>query len=342
MNTNRVPAQAGQTRAPGGLGRQSQIDHAVVIGAGMAGLWTARVLSDHVRRVTVLERDRLPQGAAPRPGVPQDRHVHVLLQRGATIMGHLFPGIEEELLAAGAHRIDLTLDSYVKIRGRWLRRFASGKITYACSRVLLESILRRRVRALPNVLLFDAFAATVDPAFQAAMQRAEPLGKIIGYRRTENRFRHYEKMAHWPDRLVVLGDAVCGFNPVYGQGMTVAAMAAESLGLALDRAGDRLEGLARRFQQGYPRVVKPAWLLATQADLEWLGRKGRQSPAERLAGWYLSKVLDAIPGDRVVHETFLEVQNLMQPPTALFNPQIAMRVMRQWLCGRSGQKVGGP
>jgi choline dehydrogenase-like flavoprotein len=64
-------------------------DQAIVVGASMAGLWTARVLADHFRQVTVLERDRLPDGAAPRPGVPQGRHVHVLLQRGTIIMGTL-------------------------------------------------------------------------------------------------------------------------------------------------------------------------------------------------------------------------------------------------------------
>lgn len=441
----------------------AHFSHAIVIGASLTGLWTARVLADHFQRVTILERDQLPAGPVSRPGVPQDRHVHVLLQRGALIMGRLFPGIEEELLAAGAHRLDLTRDGYAKIRGRWLQRFPSGKTTYACSRLLLESIVRARVANLPNVSLcggaqaqglagdagrvvgvqvhwkengaesvenadfvvdamgrtsksphwlaalgyeqpeetvidarlgyagrryrtpeipaggwrtmligqepptksragliyseeggvwmvmvagclgdypptdeagFEAFAASIDPEFYTAIQSAQPVSKIIGYRNTENRFRHYEKFARWPDRFVILGDAVCGFNPVYGQGMTVAAMAAESLSDHLRKAQGHLDGLAWRYQKNYPKIVEPAWLLATSADLEWLGRQERLSLAERVVSWYLPQVLDTIPTDHAVHETFLEVQNLMLPPQSLFSPGIALRVLKHWLTTR--------
>ena len=126
---------------------------AIVIGGSLAGLWTARVLADHFEQVTILERDQFPTEAASRAGVPQDKHVHVLLERGAQIMSQLFPGITDELLAAGANRIDLTQDSRAKIRGQWLPQFQSGIVTYACSRLLLESILRKRVAALPNVEL---------------------------------------------------------------------------------------------------------------------------------------------------------------------------------------------
>ena len=105
---------------------------------------------------------------------------------------------------------------------------------------------------------FNAFAATIDPDFYAALQQAEPISGIISYRRTENRFRHYEKLERWPDRFVVIGDAVCGFNPVYGQGMTVSAMAAENLGQVLAQAGGQLDRVAQRFQRGYPKIIEPA------------------------------------------------------------------------------------
>ena len=434
---------------------------AIVIGGSLAGLWTARVLADHFEQVTVLERDQLPTEAASRAGVPQDRHVHVLLERGAQIMLQLFPGIGDELLAAGANYVDLTQDSRGKIRGKWLSHFQSGIATYACSRILLESILRKRVMALPNVELcggaqvqglveqdgivqgvqvhwkdgreggtetaafivdasgrgsklpewlqqigydapeetvidvklgyagrryiiptpaptwdimligadpphksragliyseedgiwmvmiagilqdypptdeagFLAFAQDVDPEFHAAIKDAEPVSNIIGYRRTENRFRHYEKLARWPDRLIALGDAVCGFNPVYGQGMTVSAMAAVELGEILAASKGNLSGVARSFQTKYPKIVEPAWLLATSADLEWLGNEEATSLPERFAGWYMPKVLDAIPDDQTVHKTFIEVQNLIVPPTALFQPKIAWRVLRHSLLG---------
>ena len=93
-------------RANGQLG-----DRAVVVGAGMAGLVAAQVLADHFTRVTVIVRDRLPDGPAPRAGVPQSRHIHLLLARGMALLDQLFPGLEDELLAAGAVPIDFPGDA---------------------------------------------------------------------------------------------------------------------------------------------------------------------------------------------------------------------------------------
>ena len=178
---------------------------------------------------------------------------------------------------------------------------------------------------------FLAFAQDVDPEFYAAIQHAKPVSNIIGYRRTENRWHHYEKLNRWPDRLVTLGDAVCGFNPIYGQGMSVSAMAAVELGEMIEQKNGRLTNVAQSFQTKYPKIVEPAWLLATSADLEWLGNEEATSLPERFAGWYMPKVLDAIPSDQIVHKTFIQVQNLIVPPTALFRPNLALRVLRHWL-----------
>jgi hypothetical protein len=181
---------------------------------------------------------------------------------------------------------------------------------------------------------FLAFAQDVDPDFYVTIQHAEPVSNIIGYRRTENRFRRYDKLSRWPEHLVALGDAVCGFNPVYGQGMTVAAMAAVELGVMLAASGDNNSGIGQSFQKKYPKIVEPAWLLATSADLEWLGNEKATSLPERLAGWYMPKLLDTIPSDRLVHKTFIQVQNLVVPPMSLFQPSIAWRVLRHSLRGR--------
>ena len=77
-------------------------DHAVVLGASMAGLLAARVLADHFAQVTIVERDQLPQRATARPWVPQGRHIHLVLPRGSTAMEELFPGLLRELVEAGA------------------------------------------------------------------------------------------------------------------------------------------------------------------------------------------------------------------------------------------------
>ena len=76
-------------------------DHAVVLGASMGGLLAARVLAEAYQRVTVLDRDVLPERVADRQGVPQGRHAHALLARGAQILEELFPGLLADLAAAG-------------------------------------------------------------------------------------------------------------------------------------------------------------------------------------------------------------------------------------------------
>ena len=89
----------------GQLGRDAtrgQRAHAVVVGAGMAGLLAARVLAGHFEQVTVVDRDRLPEHPRFRPGVPQSRHLHVLLGHGLECLEQLFPGFEAGLVAAGA------------------------------------------------------------------------------------------------------------------------------------------------------------------------------------------------------------------------------------------------
>src|SRR5579862_9756446 len=82
-------------RAPG-------TGQAIVIGGSMAGLFAARVLADHFDRVTIFDRDSFPATPRFRPGVPQSRHAHGLLERGRLVMEHLFPGLSADLTAAGA------------------------------------------------------------------------------------------------------------------------------------------------------------------------------------------------------------------------------------------------
>ncbi|HTQ46171.1 MAG TPA: NAD(P)-binding protein [Polyangiaceae bacterium] len=96
----------------GKLGRE-----AVVVGAGMGGLLAARVLSEHFDRVTVLERDATGDTGDPRPGVPQGKHLHVLLAGGQRVIGTLFPGFDEELDRLGAARLRVGPDLVVERPG---------------------------------------------------------------------------------------------------------------------------------------------------------------------------------------------------------------------------------
>jgi 2-polyprenyl-6-methoxyphenol hydroxylase-like FAD-dependent oxidoreductase len=124
---------------------------AVVIGGSMAGLLAARVLSDHFAEVTIVERDRFPDGADFRAAVPHGRHAHALLERGRRIVEALLPGIQDEMIAAGARLLDATRDfSWLSWFGESVR-YESGLPALAVSRLMLEHHVRRRVLALPRI-----------------------------------------------------------------------------------------------------------------------------------------------------------------------------------------------
>ena len=132
-------------------------DHAVVLGASMGGLLAARVLADAYQRVTVVERDLLPEMAGNRRGVPQGRHAHLLVPRGAQILDELFPGLLDDLVAGGAPAIRDFAELRFSPGGRLLcLRGPSTRLTpYQLSRPYLEGHVRARVRALPRVEIVD-------------------------------------------------------------------------------------------------------------------------------------------------------------------------------------------
>ncbi|WP_078891626.1 FAD-dependent oxidoreductase [Streptomyces sp. NRRL S-350] len=135
--------------------------HAVVIGGGFAGLLAARALSDTFARVTVIERDPRPGPDNHRRGVPQTPHPHGLLQRGATTIEALLPGIGDELRARGAALFDFGEGARILFPAGWAPVGPTGVRHLACSRTLLEGTLRERVTGLPAVDLVPATVSAV-------------------------------------------------------------------------------------------------------------------------------------------------------------------------------------
>jgi 2-polyprenyl-6-methoxyphenol hydroxylase-like FAD-dependent oxidoreductase len=126
-------------------------ERAIVVGGSMAGLLAVRVLADHYKEVVLVDRDQLPSQAEQRPGVPQARHAHVLLERGRRVIEHLLPGLGEALIADGARQYDSARDFAFWSWAGEAVRFDSGIPYLAASRALLEHHVRKRVLALPNV-----------------------------------------------------------------------------------------------------------------------------------------------------------------------------------------------
>ena len=135
-------------------------DHAIVIGGSLGGLLAARVLTDHFKRVTLIERDVFPQVGENRRGVPQGRHTHGLLASGRNVMEKLFPGFSDKLIAAGALEGDIAGTSRWFTEGGCLARQASELLGLLVTRPLLEGTIRNFARSLSNLDVIED--ATVD------------------------------------------------------------------------------------------------------------------------------------------------------------------------------------
>ncbi|GLZ31969.1 hypothetical protein Lesp02_41570 [Lentzea sp. NBRC 105346] len=405
-----------------------------MIGAGIAGLLVAHVIGGDV---VVLERDKLSDEPRYRAGVPQGRHVHGLLVRGAEIMEDLLPGLRQELVAAGAYLTDAGDARLLNTHG-WAAGGRTGLPLLTVTRPLLETHIRRRVTAkvldgvhvtglsfsgstvdgvltgdgridadlvvdasgrssklatwlaaagvvVPQPSVVDSRTGyatrlyTAPPDFPAVLAEslsapstprgcavmrvegdrlmvtaqgaggdhpprdpsgyqefleslrlpvaemlrpAEPLSPVYLFARTASRRNAFEDTRSWPGGLVAIGDAVCSFNPVYGQGMTVAAMEA----LLFRRHQDFSAAGCVSFQRRIARTTRSSWLLSSGADRGWVG-DARPGPASRVFAWYMKKWQIAITRDADMFRRFIRVVNMVAGPATLLSPVVFRRLM---------------
>jgi 2-polyprenyl-6-methoxyphenol hydroxylase-like FAD-dependent oxidoreductase len=440
--------------------------HAVVLGGSIGGLLAARALSDTFDRVTVIERDSLTD-AGPRRGVPQGQHAHAILAKGREIVEELFPGLTDELAAAGALPMDLPNDLHWHNGPRPFSRAPSDLLALGLSRPALEDYIRGRVRALSNVeirggheviglvatddrrAVTGATVVTVDtgtiedlgadlvvnatgrgnrgavwlarlgydapvedtvraglvyatreyqrrplpsglvgvltgvsPAYPYGVallplegdrwiltlvgfshdvppievdgfddfarrfpiedlhdivNHATPLTTPKRYRVPASVRRRYERLRRLPEGYLAFGDALCSFNPIYGQGMTVAA--AEAVVLR-DCVRQGAPGLPRRFYSQAAGIIDTPWDIAVGGDLAFPAVVGRRTLKIRILNAYLRKVLRAAEADPAVSLAFLQTINLTHPPQRLFAPKLLRRVL--FPAGRVAERLTRP
>jgi pimeloyl-ACP methyl ester carboxylesterase/2-polyprenyl-6-methoxyphenol hydroxylase-like FAD-dependent oxidoreductase len=173
---------------------------------------------------------------------------------------------------------------------------------------------------------FAAFAATVAPPdVLDAIAAAEPLDDVVTHGFPASVRRRYERLRRFPAGLLATGDAVCSFNPTYGQGMTVAAAQAVALRECLEGGADEL---ARRFFRAASAPVDHAWQMSVGADLALPQVRGRRPARVRFVNAYLRRLRLRAENDAVVAGAFGAVVGMREPPQHLLRPAIAVRVLR--------------
>ncbi|HEX5164643.1 MAG TPA: FAD-dependent oxidoreductase [Thermomicrobiales bacterium] len=172
---------------------------------------------------------------------------------------------------------------------------------------------------------YVSFARTLPvPDVYDVIHAAEPLTDPVAYRFKANQWRHYEWLDRFPQGFLVLGDAIASFTPVYGQGMTVAALEATALARCLD---DTKDDLAARFFAEARAIIAVAWSITVGNDLR-LSPQATRPAAMRAIGWYTSRLQLAARYDPVLADAFMQVANFLAPPPSLLRPGIALRVLR--------------
>lgn len=433
-------------------------ERAIVVGGGIAGLSAARAVSDRFREVVILDRDELPDGVTPRPGVPQGKHPHGLLAGGLKALEQLFPGFGDKLRQAGAVPLDRGFDVLYEIARQdpWPRIKIDGP-TYGLTRPFLELTLRRQVARLTNVvvrggcrviniigdaatgaatdicyrtsegrletlrsdLVIDASGnGSLTPDFLKASHRRLPEETTIGvnmhyasalldhvdirdnykvaytlpdapedsrggllipaengtyqlvligrgdlippikqsefrtyalkirtptiYNAIKNakflteiasnsfkqsRWRHFSQVSDFPRGLLPIGDAICRFNPVYGQGMSVATRQASLLFDLLGNAnGDRLSTLAQDFLTEAEHLIAEPWAMSAVPDFLYPDTTGVR-PENLEEQLNFQKGLGRLAARDVgVLELLVDVRNLLKPLSVLDDPAIVAKV----------------
>ena len=172
---------------------------------------------------------------------------------------------------------------------------------------------------------FLDFARSLQfPDIYQAVRDAEPLDAPVGFRFPASARHRYERADRLPAGLIAVGDAVCSFNPIYGQGMSVAALEALTLRDHLERG---IEPQPRRWFRDLARLIDVPWDMSAGGDLAFPGVPGNRTLKIRLLGGYLNRLHAAASHDATLATAFMRVAGLVAPPPTLFSPSTVLRVI---------------
>jgi len=428
--------------------------HAVVIGAGIAGLLAAAALADAFDEITIIEKDALPESPRFRSGVAQGAHVHTLLGYGVEAMDSLLPGVMADLYCAGAVKIQRNFDIWFHDTLGPTPIRDVGILTPSVTRPLLEHVIRQRVLALNNVNIRDStkmldfesdeqgrvlavqvlsndisesiaadlfvecsgrasslagwlstqgfgevpsqrlkilmgytsgffrlpedvarnakacLMMAVPPGYRAAyltpvdgdmwlatmygrgrdfaprdhagfvawakglphpvvhdmLVRAEPVSDLKTYKIPFGIWYRYDQMSNFPRGLIPMGEALTSFNPMYGQGMSLAAGQALSLREAI--AGGLDSDLSMRYFEKCHALNSAGWSVMETRDFAYDCTSGDR-PADLEARWQsAAEIRQLAETDSEVHTLSVRVTHLLESPSELAHPEILDKIKR--------------
>ncbi|WP_151971737.1 hypothetical protein [Candidatus Uabimicrobium amorphum] len=166
-----------------------------------------------------------------------------------------------------------------------------------------------------------------NPMFYEAIRDAQPLSRIYCYRNTESRLRHFTQLKKLPGNLVCLGDSVCAFNPVYGQGMTVSALAVQELDNCLRKNFSQSTQLSKSFYKKLHRANFMPWLIASSEDNRIAANN--KSFSSKVIHSFFDRVLHTATQKPSVHQAFLEVLHMTKPAHSLIYPKILFSLRKK-------------
>ncbi|MER0479980.1 FAD-binding monooxygenase [Streptomyces sp. Edi2] len=188
-----------------------------------------------------------------------------------------------------------------------------------------------------GMLAYAGTLATQD--YADIIRTATPLAEPVKMHHPASIRRHYEEMDRLPEGYLVLGDAICSFNPVYGQGMTTAALQ----GLLLkDLLAETREELGRRFLNAAAKLLDTPWGVVAGGDLRFPEAEGTRTARTKQFSAYLTRYRVAAHHDAELVTAFLRVTNMLDDPSALMTPEIVARVTAGWLNSREEDEVRPP
>jgi 2-polyprenyl-6-methoxyphenol hydroxylase-like FAD-dependent oxidoreductase len=187
---------------------------------------------------------------------------------------------------------------------------------------------------------FLDFARTLQaPVIADLLAVSKPMSEFANYRFAGSQRRRYERLSTFPEGYLVFGDALCSFNPVYGQGMTSAVLQAEALAKCL---GEGQEQLAARFFVAASKVIDTPWQIAAGADLAHPSLVNQAGLIQRLMNRYVVRLYRSAADDPVLASEFLTVANLLAEPSRFFAPSIILRVISAALRSRPAVRAPEP